>query len=285
MAACPVAAIRVETRSNLDDTDKELADEMALSPKKNGWALPFPRQLTENVWYVGHHNEHSFGAVPYLTAVEKPDGTKAWVMIDSPRYSKASVDAVTSLTGLKGPDYLLLTHVDDTADHGKWKDHFGEMKRIFHSSDLGPHNWLGDTTLERVEILLEPVASQGPDLQAYDLDGNPLSPEQAKEHDAVVLHTPGHSPGSISLHVKSEHVIFTGDTLGYTTRSNSLTGFPQYGNDRRQQEDTLSKLGELDWKVVAPGHGHARDYPETSQKAAELQDAIAELSSFSRWRR
>ena len=80
MAACPVAAIRTETlahRNHRSDkvptspADIELARNMALSPKLNGRPLPFPRKLTDHVWYVGYHNENSFGATPYLACIEE----------------------------------------------------------------------------------------------------------------------------------------------------------------------------------------------------------------------
>lgn len=303
LSACPVAAIRVETtipknksiqqqeqqektmRSHEEQQQRELASQMALSPKHNGLDLPFPRLLTDNVWFVGHHNEASFGAVPYLTVVGNDDD-ETWIMVDTPKYSKSAVETVTSLTGPDGPNYLLLTHVDDTADHGKWKERFPNLKRIFHSGDLGPHNWLGDKTLEDVEVLLKtPKESNEKDeLVGFDLEGNVLhSNDNYRKNEAVVLHTPGHSPGSVTLYVPSRGVVFTGDTLGYTQRTKTLTGFPRYGNNLQTQKDTLEKLGHLEWEVVAPGHGHARDYTHYKNKGAkekELDEAIQELQSY-----
>jgi hypothetical protein len=57
-------------------------------------------------------------------------------MVDTSVYSKSSLLAVASVTGPQGPDYLFLTHVDDTADHGKWADAF-DAQQIFHEGDLG----------------------------------------------------------------------------------------------------------------------------------------------------
>jgi glyoxylase-like metal-dependent hydrolase (beta-lactamase superfamily II)/ferredoxin len=292
LAACPVAAIRVETMAQKQhrgeatpsQNEVELAKNLALSPKFNGRELPFPRPLTEHVWYLGHHNERSFGATPYLAALEQ-ENRKIWVMIDTPRYCQSAVDVVTQLTGTKGPDYLFLTHVDDTADHGKWKDRFPLLQRIFHAGDLGRHNWLGDTTLEHVEILLpNSDAGNGDELQAFDLSGNALSTIEADmQHQIVLYHTPGHSPGSMSLFLKSDSVLFTGDTLGYTERTKSLTGFPRFGNNRRVQATTLERMEALDWDVVAPGHGHARNYKgRRDLRAKEMQDAKAELASHVR---
>ena len=77
-------------------------------------------------------------------------------MVDTPKFSKSAVAAIESLTGDGRPvDCLILTHVDDTAGHNDWKDHYPNLQRIFHSGDLGKHNWVGDTTLEHVEVLLQ----------------------------------------------------------------------------------------------------------------------------------
>ena len=111
-----------------------------------------------DVYWVGHHNSASFGAIPYLFRTHD----NKWIMVDTPKYGSSAIRAVTSLTGPKGPDFLVLTHVDDTADHLQWANHFAPiLRRIFHSGDLGRHNWLGDKTLEDVEVLAERLAGEG----------------------------------------------------------------------------------------------------------------------------
>jgi glyoxylase-like metal-dependent hydrolase (beta-lactamase superfamily II)/ferredoxin len=290
MAACPVAAIRVETpmsatNSSSPNHDLELARNLALSPKFNGRKLPFPRRLTNSVWYVGYHNEYSFGATPYLACVELKESSNIWIMIDSPRYCRSAVDAITSLTGPLGPNYLFLSHVDDTADHGKWKEEFPQMLRIFHSGDLGPNNWLGDSSLETVELLLgtndHTLPSDG--LNGFDLCGVTLSNDKvanAKEN-VVIYHTPGHSPGSISLYLKSDRILFTGDTLAFTQRTMTLTGFPRYGNDLCLQMMTLNRLKDIDWDLVAPGHGHVRDYSgRRDERNLAIDNATLELQDY-----
>jgi glyoxylase-like metal-dependent hydrolase (beta-lactamase superfamily II)/ferredoxin len=292
LAACPVAAIRVETAAHrhhrgeaqLTEQEENLAKNLALSSKLNGRDMPFPRKLVGNVWFLGHHNEASFGATPYLTNTVDTNGNIMWIMVDTPKFSNSAVKAVTGLTGPNGPDYLLLTHVDDTADHGKWREEFPNLKRIFHSGDLGRHNWIGDRSLEQVEILLE-GKSDDDELAAFDLHGNLLTPEQIDANRVVIYSTPGHSPGSISMLHNDAEVLFTGDTLAFSTRTNTLSGFPRYGNNRRLQAETLAKLERLKFQVIAPGHGHVRDYRLSQQDFAnEMQEAREELVSYAnRW--
>jgi glyoxylase-like metal-dependent hydrolase (beta-lactamase superfamily II)/ferredoxin len=323
LAACPVAAIRVETlperRHRSPDKEKAAAEwtghddalvrQMGLS-ERSGLDKPFPRPfLTPNsvpdVYWLGHHNEASFGATPYLLRAGV-NGTSTWIMVDTPRFSTSAANDVVSLTGTSGPDYLFLTHVDDTADHHKWAAAFPKLKRIFHSGDLGPSNWLGDDELNHVEIILPSVATvqstnRQASLVAYSLDGKPLGYDWASSasisaHPVVILHTPGHSPGSITLYKRpidgsgEPGVLFTGDTYAYTTKAGGqMTGFPRYGNSLRTQSETLQRLLQLDWDVVAPGHGHPRDYrgvaDQRAVQARELQAAQEELqSSGRRWR-
>jgi hypothetical protein len=70
-----------------------------------------------------------------------------------------------------------------------------------------------------------------------------------------------------------------------------MSGFPRYGNDAKLQSEILPLLLDLDWEVLAPGHGHVRDYTLQSQqepnavssvdsRKAEMEDAIEELSHY-----
>jgi glyoxylase-like metal-dependent hydrolase (beta-lactamase superfamily II) len=74
--------------------------------------------------------------------------------------------------------------------------------------------------------------------------------------DVTVLHTPGHTPGSVCLLSNEERVIFSGDTLfaGAWGRTD-LPG----GNDE-MMIDSLARLATLEPGLnVLPGHG-----PETT---------------------
>mmetsp|Transcript_21324 Transcript_21324/g.48433 ORF Transcript_21324/g.48433 Transcript_21324/m.48433 type:complete len:456 (-) Transcript_21324:126-1493(-) len=294
LAACPVAAIRVDRHA--DGAGKPSADQLAIGPKFDGRPPPFPRPISTSlpdVHFVGHHSSKSFGAVPYLVATSPspPSAEPTWIMVDTPRYSESAVRVVESLTGPEGPSRLVLTHVDDTADHGRWKDRYPNLRRIFHAGDLGVHNWIGDESLEDVEILLESRSSDAA-LQYFDLEGRPIGDDG--DHEVVLVHTPGHSPGSVALLKRpgdrgnSPGVLFSGDTYAYTTREGGhMSGFPNYGDDQRLQAKILPLLLDLDWKILAPGHGHVRDYTllhhqdnDGDIREVEMEVAIEELSRY-----
>jgi glyoxylase-like metal-dependent hydrolase (beta-lactamase superfamily II) len=67
-----------------------------------------------------------------------------------------------------------------------------------------------------------------------------------------VLHTPGHSPGSICLYAEKENVLFSGDTL--FRRSFGRTDFSD-GN-KEEMKKSLKRLAVLPSNTrVLPGHG------------------------------
>ena len=94
--------------------------------------------------------------------------------------------------------YLLLTrgHYDHTTA-------VPALHRVYPQADIYIHqadaNGAGST--------LFPLAGEVDDLKLYD-EGDVI---RLGDHEIQVLHTPGHSPGSVTL--KVEDVLFTGDTL------------------------------------------------------------------------
>jgi glyoxylase-like metal-dependent hydrolase (beta-lactamase superfamily II) len=77
---------------------------------------------------------------------------------------------------------------------------------------------------------------------------------QVGDLTARVLHTPGHSPGSIALHIPRAHAIFTGDL--WLHHAPGPTDLP--GASRAAIVDSLARIVELpDATTVYPGHGAA----------------------------
>ena len=102
--------------------------------------------------------------------------------------------------------------------------------------------WLGVDTPPRTEV---DVAAD---------DGSVLRLGPAEFH---VLHTPGHTQGSLSLWIPDENKVIAGDTL--FRDSIGRTDLPG-GNTRQILSSIKTRLLELpDHTVVFPGHG-----PETT---------------------
>ena len=106
---------------------------------------------------------------------------------------------------------------------------------------------LNDSTLNGYADLMGGFA-QGPEVTALPL-GEAI---QASGLDFAVLHTPGHSKGSVCLYLKDEGVLFSGDTLfeaGYGR-------VDLYGGDMRAMLNSLKSLFDLPGDTrVCPGHG------------------------------
>ena len=72
-------------------------------------------------------------------------------------------------------------------------------------------------------------------------------------HELKVIHTPGHSPGSVVFHCWEEKIAFTGDTI--FSMSIGRTDFP--GGDKEQMAESLELITHRlsDDTIIYPGHG------------------------------
>jgi len=79
-------------------------------------------------------------------------------------------------------------------------------------------------------------------------EGDRLNPDKL---DLEVIHTPGHSPGSICLYDKKRKILFSGDTV--FSDGVGRTDLP--GGNPQALEKSLQRLLELDVGKILPGHG------------------------------
>ena len=71
---------------------------------------------------------------------------------------------------------------------------------------------------------------------------------------AMVVHVPGHTPGSIALHFPAEQLLICGDVIDH--RRGRLGPPPQpFTADMDQALASLRRLAELEFDVLCPGHG------------------------------
>jgi cyclase len=68
-------------------------------------------------------------------------------------------------------------------------------------------------------------------------------------HEFRLLHTPGHTPGQLAVHVPDEGVVFTGDTVFSECQTWLMT------SDVDQWIAALDRIATLDVAQVVPGHG------------------------------
>ncbi len=97
--------------------------------------------------------------------------------------------------------------------------------------------------------------------------------EEIKDGDVLpiagglrVVHTPGHTPGHVSLLLESSGILITGDTI---LNVGGLRGLPAYvSHDFPLYQRTRHMLGELDYTMAAFTHGpEMRDRPRERIRA------------------
>ena len=135
--------------------------------------------------------------------------------------------------------------------HGHW-DHIGDNAAVAEHSgaDIAVHP-LDRDRLEQPTSISAPFDIV-PSVPAVELAEGDLI--RFGELRLRVLHTPGHTEGSVCLHAEDDGVLFSGDTLfagGW-----GRTDLP--GGDETQMVESLARLtGFEDPLRVLPGHGPA----------------------------
>jgi len=71
------------------------------------------------------------------------------------------------------------------------------------------------------------------------------------DHTFNMLHTPGHTPGQMAVHVPEERVVFSGDTIFSHCQTWLMT------SDLDSWIASLDRLRTLDVDLIIPGHGPA----------------------------
>lgn len=103
----------------------------------------------------------------------------------------------------------------------------------------------------------------------------PVEPDiRLKENDRVgrlmVLHTPGHTPGSISLYDGEGRVLFVGDTARFQ-KGRLMGPPPQFTQDIGQAKAAIERLSRLDFDVMLSGHGE----PLKSKDAPRMMEELS----------
>ena len=173
-----------------------------------------------------------------------PIGTNCYILEDEKARAAAIIDPgdeagrILQVIGDDGVDvkYILLTHghYDHTTAVPQLHKALPQAEIYIHRADA---NGAGSQ--------LFPLAGQIPDLKFYD-EGDTLA---LGDMTIQVLHTPGHSKGSVTLKVGD--VLFCGDTLfaGSCGRTDLA------GGSYAEIMASLKKLGQLPGDYhVCPGH-------------------------------
>ncbi|MGA2310032.1 MAG: MBL fold metallo-hydrolase [Candidatus Bathyarchaeia archaeon] len=167
---------------------------------------------------------------------------------------------------------ILLTHCH--------VDHVGsafELKRLTNAK-VGVHEEDADFVSGK-KTLPSPKGFTGVLFKAMSpfFKFKPVEPDTIlQENDKVgrltVIHTPGHTPGSVSLYDPERKVLFVGDTIRF---ANGKISGPQerFTLDMQQALQSVKKISRLDFDLMLSGHGDPLK-PNASEKVKELSDSL-----------
>ncbi|MDD1700583.1 MAG: MBL fold metallo-hydrolase [Methanoregula sp.] len=138
-------------------------------------------------------------------------------------------------------DTIVLTHCHF--------DHTARIKEISHmcKAKVAIHKYDARGLIDDTQSLSIHFGARSPGI-APDIvlaDGDFIG-------DLKVLHTPGHTPGSICLYSERDLVLFSGDTV-FSDGCFGRYDFP--GGSRVELARSLNRLSLLDVEGLYPGHG------------------------------
>ena len=173
--------------------------------------------------------------------------------------------------------YILLTHhhFDHTSGAKQLREatgaqvvlHAGEEKFLLDSKSEAPQDLEASAEenkqiAEAIQRFRDQAAEGVPDVRVTDGETFTVG-----GLDIQVVHTPGHTLGSVCFYMPGERVVFTGDTaLGLGTVAISP---PPYG-DMALYLESLARLKTYDCALMLPGHGQT--VHDVSSKLQELID-------------
>jgi len=169
------------------------------------------------------------------------EGEEAIAIIDTGMGGEVTLKVKRSLSSFQGKELFIVNthcHVDHTRGNNTFKG-VVMMHEIEAKNALDPRVNLSYLFDEPISLKTDKEIK---DEDEIDLGGYFLR----------VLHTPGHTSGSICLYSEEDKVLFSGDTF-FPEGGIGRTDFPT--GDLYSLIDSLERLLSLDFEYLCPGHG------------------------------
>lgn len=199
------------------------------------------------------------------------DETGEAVIIDCGSFYEKERERLLSYIKDNGlhPVRLLMTHAHH--DHAYGNDliyqHFGLLPEVHENDKL----LMTRVLLRRIDEIYGPSYPYPiPMPEHYLTDGEEIT---FGSHVIRVIHTPGHSPGSVVLYCEAEKIAFTGDTL-----MKSFVGSTELiGSDPMTMRKSLDLMLKLlpDDTVIYPGHDGKSTIAVVKAKNWRLQQFLS----------
>jgi len=209
-----------------------------------------------------HRIENVRGANCYLLFT---DAGAALVDTGMPGNEKKIFEYVRSTgTDPKRLEYIVLTHsdIDHSGSVAKLKG-LTNAKVAIHEADAP--RLAGEKRLKEVKGATGVLFG----VMSPFMHFTPLKPDVLlKDSDRIlgctVIHTPGHTEGSISLYREKE-AIFVGDALRTDSRGMSRLPSGSMTVNMEQAKESVRKISTFEYAVLLPGHG-----PPITQEASRV---------------
>jgi glyoxylase-like metal-dependent hydrolase (beta-lactamase superfamily II) len=194
----------------------------------------------------------------YLLLTEKP------AIVDVGGDAKFLLDVVRKYIEPSKVEYIFLTHshFDHASAVSDWKGWFEGVKIVLHKEEYSLVKAQGFATVFGIRFKpFEPdVTVEGGEV--FDLG----------EVKLEVIHTPGHSPGSICLYEREKKWLFSGDTV-FPHGSFGRVDLP--GGSSYKLIESIKLLSQLDVENLYPGHeeevvGGANEHIRRSLELAKM---------------
>lgn len=199
------------------------------------------------------------------------NGEKYFLIDTSTSGNWEKLDNVLQTMNINKIDYLILTHThhDHAANARRIKDEYNASV-IVHQNEA-VHLIKGEAVLPQgtnvftrtlVNLLgkrVEPQFNFEP--CSYDITVNSIYNLKGLGLNAYILHTPGHSTGSMSLIIDDEIAIVGDAMFGVLKKS----VFPPYADDTKELINSWEKLLSTNCKLFLSAHGSVNNRKQLKQ--------------------
>jgi hydroxyacylglutathione hydrolase len=223
-------------------------------------------QITEGVYFIKGLDEFIPDSHTYL--VGKPS-SQDLSLIDPGLMGKGNykIQSIQDMgIELKALKRIIMTHthLDHIGCLHEIKEHIPWAELWVHEVEAGPLEEGDERTVYGMDMFRSMCQMQynlKPGVFTFPVDRRLADGENLELGDMSweVIHIPGHSPGSIGLYHRSEKILIPGDVV---YADYAIGRFDLHGARAPDLKNSLLRLGELEVKVLLPGHNRiVQDLP------------------------
>jgi hydroxyacylglutathione hydrolase len=170
---------------------------------------------------------------------------------------------------------IVLTHpdIDHSGSVAELKEKLGVAKVAIHEADAP--RLAGEKPLRDLDGLIALVFKVvSPFMKFKPVTPDVLLGEGEQVDGLTVIHTPGHTEGSISLFSERLKVMFVGDALRTDKNRDPMLPSAALSSDFEEAKKSVRKIASYEFELLLPGHGP----PVLSDASKKLKELVATLS-------